>query len=49
MYLEHGLDVVGNGKGSLGLGLDLVDGDAVCELDEGQAVGEVDIEDALKI
>jgi len=45
--LEHGLEVVGNAEGSLSLGLDLVNGDAVGDLDEGKAVGEVDVEDAL--
>lgn len=34
-------------EGCLGLGLDLLDGDAGGDLDEGEAVGEVDVEDTL--
>lgn len=44
-HLQHGLQVIGNLEGSLSLGLDLLDGDAVGDLDEGQTVGKVNIED----
>lgn len=46
--LQHGLQVVSHGEGGLRLGLDLLDSNAVGNLDEGEAVGEVDIEDALR-
>lgn len=44
---KHGLKVLSNQEGSLGLGLDLLDGDAISDLDQGEAVGEVDVEDTL--
>jgi hypothetical protein len=47
LFSEHRLDIVRDRKGGLGLGLDLVDRDALGELDEREAVGEVDIEDTL--
>jgi hypothetical protein len=43
----HGLEVLGHLEWCFGLALDLVDGDAVGDLDQGQAVGEVDVEDGL--
>ena len=43
-HLQHGLQVIGNLEGSLGLGLDLLDGDTVGDLNEGQTVGEVNVE-----
>lgn len=46
-HLQHGLEVLSHGEGSLGLGLDLVDGDAVGDLNQGQAVSEVDVKDTL--
>lgn len=46
--LQHGLEVLGDSEGSFRLGLDLVDGDAVCDLDEGHAVGKVDVKDSLE-
>lgn len=46
--LQHGLQVVGDGEGRLRLGLDLVDRDTVSDLDELEAVREVDVKDALR-
>lgn len=46
-HLQHGLEVLSHLEGSLGLGLDLVDGDAVGDLNQGQAVSEVDVKDTL--
>ena len=43
--LQHGLQVIGNLEGGLGLGLDLLDGDAVGNLNQSEAVGEVHVED----
>ena len=45
--LQHRFDVVGHGKGRLGLGLDFFHRDALRKLDQRQAVGEVDVEDTL--
>ncbi len=45
--LKHRLDLVGNFERRLGLGFDLIDGDAVSEFDQGEAMCEVDVEDAL--
>ena len=47
-HLEHRLEVIGNLEGSIGLGLDLVDGYAVGDLDKGEAVSEIDVKDALQ-
>lgn len=44
--LQHGLQVISDLERSLGLGLHLLDGNAVGDLDQGQAVSEVDIEHA---
>lgn len=44
--LQHGLQVIGDLEGSLGLSLDLLDSDTVGKLNQSQAVGEVDVEDA---
>lgn len=46
--LQHGLQVVGDLEGRLRLGLDLVDRDAVGDLDEGEPVREVDVKDTLQ-
>lgn len=43
--LQHGLQVVGDLEGSIGLGLDLVDGDTVGDLNKSQAAGSVNVED----
>lgn len=45
--LQHGLEVFSDVEWRLGLALDLIHSNAVCDLDEGEAVGEVDIEDTL--
>lgn len=45
--LQHGLQVLGHGEGSFRLALDLVDGDAIGDLDKGQAVGKVNVKDTL--
>jgi hypothetical protein len=45
-HLQHRLQVIGDLEGSLGLSLDLLDGNTVGDLNEGQTVGEVNVEDA---
>jgi hypothetical protein len=45
--LKHRLDLVGDFERRLGLGFDLIDSDTVGEFDQGEAVREVDVEDAL--
>lgn len=47
LCLQHGLEIVGNMEGRLGLALDLVDRHAIGNLDQGQAVSKVDIEHTL--
>lgn len=47
MRLKHRLEVVGNLERRLSLALDLVDGDAVGNLDQSQASSEVDVKDTL--
>lgn len=44
--LQHGLQVIGDLEGGLGLSLDLLDGDTISDLNKSQAVGEVNVEDA---
>lgn len=44
--LQHRLHIVSNLERRFGLRLDLVDGDTVSQFNEGQAVGEVNVEHA---
>lgn len=44
---QHGLQVLCDLERRLGLGLDLVNSHSICDLNEGEALGEVDIEDTL--
>lgn len=44
--LKHGLQVIGDLEGGIGLSLNLLDGDTVGDLNKSQAVGEVNVEDA---
>jgi hypothetical protein len=45
--LQHRLQVIGDSERRLRLALDLINSHAVSDLDELQAVGEVNVEDAL--
>jgi hypothetical protein len=47
--LKHGLEILSDVERRLGLGLDLLHSDAVGNLDEGEAVGEVNIEHTLDL
>lgn len=44
--LKHGLQVIGDLEGSIGLSLDLLDSDTVGNLNKSQTVGEVNVENA---
>lgn len=46
--LQHGLQVLSDGERRLGLALNLLHGHALRDLDQGQALGEVDVEDTLR-
>jgi hypothetical protein len=46
-HLQHRLEVLGDVEGSFCLALDLVNGDAFCDLNKGKAIGKVDVEDTL--
>lgn len=47
LFLQHRLDVLGHLEWRFGLALDFLHGHAVGELNEGQAIGKVDVKDAL--
>lgn len=47
VILQHWLKIISNLEGSLSLALDLVDGDAVSNLDEGETLAVVDVKDTL--
>jgi hypothetical protein len=47
MLLQHRLDVVGDLEGRFSLGLDLVYGNAIGQLDQGEAFRPVDVEYTL--
>ena len=42
------LQIVGDLEGCLGLALDFIHGDAFGDFDEGEAGGEIDVEDGLR-
>lgn len=46
-FLQHGLDLVCDLEVCARLGADLVDGDAVRDFDEREALCEIDVEDTL--
>lgn len=47
-HLQHGLQVLSNGERCFRLALDLIHCHTIRNLDKGQAVGKVDVEDTLR-
>ncbi len=47
VLLQHGLEILGHVERRLRLALDLLDGDAISDLDESEAVSNVDVKDTL--